>query len=211
MTKVLEVRVSPRGDNSFSSQITSAYVGELAAGGAEVTTWNLFEMNLPEFGTTAADAKMAVFSGAEQTAEQKQVWADCEQLFSTFADFDVYAFGLPLWNAGVPYKFKQLIDIITQPGWSFGFDPEAGYSGLLTSKRAFVALTSGVYKPGQSAAFGSDFAEPFIDDWLRFVGINDITVERFSPTVMTADAQADLAVHVASARAAAASLVGALS
>ncbi|NLG54691.1 MAG: NAD(P)H-dependent oxidoreductase [Rhodococcus sp.] len=209
MTKVLEIVASPRGENSYSSQITSAYVSELAAAGVQVTTWNLFEMDLPEFGTVAADAKMAVFSGAEQTPEQQQLWADCKALFDTFAEFDMYAIALPLWNAGVPYKFKQLVDIITQPGWLFGFDPEAGYSGLLADKRAFVALTSGVFKPGIAPEFGSDFAQPFVDDWLRFGGIEDITYERFSPTVMTADPAADLVGHIDSARAAALALVGA--
>lgn len=210
MTKVLEIVASPRGADSFSAPITATYVAELAASGAEVVTWNLFEMNLPEFGTVAADAKMAVFSGAEQTAEQQKLWGECKELFETFAEFDVYAIALPLWNAGVPYKFKQFVDIVTQPGWSFGFDPEAGYSGLLADKRAFVSLTSGVFHPGVSAAFGSDFAQPFVDDWLRFIGIQDITYERFSPTVMTADAQADLVGHIEGARGAATSVTGVL-
>ena len=53
-----------------------------------------------------------------------------------------------MWNAGVPYILKQFIDVISQPGLVFGFDPERGYTGLLKDKKAAVIYTSAVYGPG---------------------------------------------------------------
>ena len=44
------------------------------------------------------------------------------------------------------------------------FDPEKGYSGLLHGKKAAVVYTSGVYGPGRSSAFGSDFHSSYFND-----------------------------------------------
>jgi FMN-dependent NADH-azoreductase len=49
---------------------------------------------------------------------------------------------------------KQWIDIISQPGWLFGFTPDAGYSGLILGKKAAVIYTSGVYAPGAPLPMG---------------------------------------------------------
>ena len=66
------------------------------------------------------------------------------------------------------------IDVITQPGLVFGFDPASGYRGLLQGKRAAAIYTSGVYAPGVPPAFGTDFHSTYFEDWLRFAGILDI-------------------------------------
>jgi FMN-dependent NADH-azoreductase len=45
----------------------------------DIQTLNVFDAGaLPAFGRTAAAAKMAVFSGEEQTAEQLQSWEDAQ-------------------------------------------------------------------------------------------------------------------------------------
>ena len=53
-----------------------------------------------------------------------------------------------MWNAGIPYILKQFIDVVSQPGMVFGFDPEPGYTGLLTGRKAAVVYTSAVYGAG---------------------------------------------------------------
>ncbi|AKE88108.1 MULTISPECIES: FMN-dependent NADH-azoreductase [Rhodococcus] len=202
MTKLLHVNASARGEHSQSLAIARAFVEALAdrRPDLEVDTLDLFSADLPEFGTVAADAKMAVFGGQEQTAEQKAAWDAARAVFDRFAAADVYVFNVPMWNAGVPYVLKQWIDIVTQPGWAFGFDPATGYEGLLTGKRALAVYTSGVYAPGVPLEFGADFATTFFDDWLRFVGITDTEVVRFAPTVLTGAPDEDLAGHVAHAQ-----------
>jgi FMN-dependent NADH-azoreductase len=92
-----------------------------------------------------------------------------------------------MWNAGVPWVLKHLIDTITQPGLVFGFDPAQGYTPLLQGKRAVVVYTSGVYSPGAPIQFGTDFHAEFFNDWLRFVGVEDVAEIRFQPTALTSD------------------------
>ena len=87
----------------------------------------------------------------------------------------------------MPYRLKLYIDIMTQPGLLFGFDPQEGYSGLLKNKKATVVYTGGVYHPGSPKRFGRDFHSTFFDDWLRFIGIEDIETIRFQSNMMTAD------------------------
>jgi FMN-dependent NADH-azoreductase len=92
-----------------------------------------------------------------------------------------------MWNAGVPYILKQFIDVVSQPGLVFGFDPVAGYAGLLKNKRAAVIYTGGVYGPERGPAFGANFQQPFFDDWLRWAGISEIDEVFFQPNLAVED------------------------
>jgi putative NADPH-quinone reductase len=104
---------------------------------------------------------MAVFAGGQPTPEQSEEWQAVRAVFDRFSAADTYLFSVPMWNGGVPYVFKQWIDMITQPGWAFGFEPVAGYSGIVRGKKAAVVYTSGVYSVGASPAFGRDFHSTF--------------------------------------------------
>jgi FMN-dependent NADH-azoreductase len=206
MTQLLHVNASPRGEVSQSLAIANVFLDTYRERrpDVKVDTLSLFDDPLPVFGTVAAAAKISAFSGQTPTGEQADAWAQARAVFDRFAAADEYLFNVPMWNAGVPYPLKQWIDIVTQPGWAFGFDPATGYVGLLTGKRAIVAYTSGVYAPGVPLAFGADFHSAFFDDWLRFVGITDVTSVRLSPSVLTATPEADFEAALERARAAAA-------
>ncbi|WP_284753725.1 NAD(P)H-dependent oxidoreductase [Arthrobacter sp. efr-133-R2A-120] len=191
MPTILHINASPRDSHSGSLRLARHFIDEVQSAGDgtfEVETVNLFDAGvLPGFGRIAAAAKMAVFSGQDQTSEQMNAWEAARAVFEQFAAADAYVFNIPMWNAGVPYVLKQWIDIVTQPGWSFGFDPATGYRGLLEGKQALAIHTSGVYAPGVPAAFGQDFSSTFFADWLNFVGIEDATHVRFAPTVLNGD------------------------
>lgn len=177
MTKILHINASPRGAESKSLAIANAWLASAAkvTPGLEVETWNVFDEELPDYGTAAAAAKMNAFAGQELSSEQAEEWAKGQAVFNRFANADIYLFNVPMWNHGVPYPLKQLIDILTQPGWLFGFDMEKGYFGMLKGKRAFSIYTSGVYQSGGPEGFGKDFQSTFFEDWLHFIGIDETT------------------------------------
>ncbi|TVU64138.1 flavodoxin family protein [Paenarthrobacter nitroguajacolicus] len=191
MPSILHINASPRYSNSDSLRLARHFIDSVQAAAPEtfeLETVNLFDDGaLPAFGRIAASAKMAVFTGQDQTPEQVAAWESARAVFDQFAAADAYVFNIPMWNSGVPYVLKQWIDIITQPGWSFGFDPQQGYRGLMEGKHALAIHTSGVYAPGVPAAFGSDFSSTYFADWLNFVGIEDATHVRFAPTVLNGD------------------------
>jgi FMN-dependent NADH-azoreductase len=133
---------------------------------------------------------MAVFAGETPTGAQAAAWRAARTAFQRFAAADRYLFTVPMWNAGVPYILKQFIDVVSQPGMVFGFDPVAGYTGLLRGKKAAVVYTSAVYGPERGPAFGSDFQAPFFADWLRWAGVTDIVEAFFRPNLATEDPDA---------------------
>ena len=133
MTTLLHVAASPRRERSESLALADEFLTVYADRHPDhqVETWNLWDSALPEFGTAAAQAKMAVFAGASPRGEAAAAWRTAEATFRRFAAADKYLFSVPMWNHGVPYILKQLIDVISQPGMVFTFDPERGYTGLL--------------------------------------------------------------------------------
>jgi FMN-dependent NADH-azoreductase len=185
MTTLLHVSASPRGAASESLAIAAEFLDAYRDGhpGDQVSAWDLWDGSLPQFGPAAAAAKMAVFAGTDPAGEQARAWAEVRRAFDRFAAADAYLFSVPMWNAGVPYILKQFIDVVSQPGTVFGFDPVAGYTGLVTGKRAVVIYTSAVYGPGRPKRFGADFQEPFFDDWLHWAGITNRTSITFRPNL----------------------------
>jgi FMN-dependent NADH-azoreductase len=205
MPSLLHISASPRGAESESLAIARTFLDALADSRPEVTvgTFDLWDGSLPEFGPAAAAAKMSVFAGQAPAGDQATAWQAAERTFGRFADADYYLFSVPMWNHGIPYVLKQFIDVVSQPGMVFSFDPEHGYTGLLTGRRAVAVYTSAVYGTGRPAAFGADFQAPYFRNWLTWAGIADITEIQFRPNLATADAEAGRQAAHAAAREAA--------
>jgi FMN-dependent NADH-azoreductase len=201
MTRLLYISASPRGAASESLALAGAFLQahQAARPDVQVDHMDLFDGSLPEFGRLAAGAKMAVLAGGQPSPDEAAAWDAARAVFDRFAAADAYLFSVPMWNAGVPYVLKHWIDIITQPGWVFGFTPTDGYTGLITGKKAAVVYTSGINTPGAPLAFGNDFHASFLSDWLRFAGITDVTEIRFQPTILTATPDEDRAAATARA------------
>jgi FMN-dependent NADH-azoreductase len=144
---------------------------------------------------------MTVFGGQEPAGEAASAWARARSAFERVEAADRLLFSVPMWNGGIPYILKQLIDVISQPGMVFGVDPHTGYEHLLagSGKRAVVIYTSAVWAPGLGPEFGSDFQSTYFDDWLRWTGIDDITAIRYHPTLL-GDADAAMAAALDAAR-----------
>jgi FMN-dependent NADH-azoreductase len=189
MTKLLHVSASPRGERSESLAVAASFLDTFRAEHPDVPVehYDLWDGTLPAFGPDAAAAKMAVFAGDQPQGAAAQAWQRAVDTFRRFDAADRYLFSVPMWNAGVPYVLKQFIDVISQPGLIFGFDPERGYTGLLTGKKAVVIYTSAVYGPDRGPAFGDDFQAPFFTGWLRWAGVTDVSEVHFRPDLATAD------------------------
>ncbi len=202
MTTLLHISASPRGERSESLAIAQTFLDVYADTHPEATvqTWDLWDGSLPEFGPAAAHAKMAVFAGADPEGAQAAAWRAARAAFERFAAADEYLFSVPMWNAGIPYILKQFIDVVSQPGMVFSFDPERGYTGLVSGRKAAVVYTSAVYGPDRPPSFGSDFQAPYLRDWLNWAGIADVTEIAFRPNLATADADTGRQAAHAAAR-----------
>jgi FMN-dependent NADH-azoreductase len=189
MVKLLYVEASPRKSRSASIAVARTFLDAYRSThpADEVDTWDLWAEALPEFDGAMLDAKYAVLHGNQHTAEQLTAWDTVRRLAARFTSADRYLLSLPMWNFGIPYKLKHLIDIITQPGITFSFSPQTGYQGLVTGKPVVVAYArGGAYFPG-SGAEAMDMQKPYVEMWLRFIGFTDIRPLVVEPTLGTPD------------------------
>jgi FMN-dependent NADH-azoreductase len=202
MARLLHISASPRGAASESLALAHHFTTSLrdARPDLEIETFDLWDGTLPAFGPEAVGAKMFVFAGQTPTGEQAVAWEAVRLTFERLAAVDQYLFSVPMWNHAIPYILKQFIDVVSQPGMLFEFDPAHGYTGLLTGKKAAVIYTSAVYGTGRPPSFGSDFQAPYFEQWLRWAGISDITTVEFRPNLATADADAERQRAQAAAR-----------
>ncbi|TDB99014.1 NAD(P)H-dependent oxidoreductase [Actinomadura sp. 7K534] len=190
MSRLLHISASPRGGESESLAIAGTFLDAYReTHGDAVDHFDLWDGTLPAFGPAGAGAKMTVFAGEDPAGEQAAAWRAARGVFERFDSYDRYLFSVPMWNSSVPYVLKQFIDVVSQPGWVFSFDPEAGYTGLLSGKKAAVVYTSAVYGAGRPPAFGTDHQAPFLEGWLRWAGVTDLSTVAFRPNLATADAE----------------------
>ena len=130
---------------------------------------------------TPADAR----TDAQNTALELS-----DSLIGEIKAADVLVIGLPVYNFGVPAALKAWIDQISRAGVTFQYT-ENGPEGLLTGKRAIVAMASGGTQMGSEI----DFATGYLRFILGFIGITD--VEFVNADRLAMDAEGSIADAVA--------------
>jgi len=203
MSRLLYIKASPRGAASQSSAVADAYLAALREQLPDliVDTLDLAQEKIPDFDGDKVAAKMAVITGQNHEGRQKIAWDEITTVANRFISADRYLIAVPMWNGGIPYRLKQYIDVIHQPGLLWGLDPKRGYFGLLKNKKAVLALTSGAYGPLMpSPAFGVDHHSTYLRDWLSQAGVTDVEEIRFQPTLLNPDPEGSFKAAVAAAR-----------
>jgi FMN-dependent NADH-azoreductase len=211
MTRLLQIISSPRGEDSESNHIAATFLEAYLPGapGVEVDSLDLWDGSLPGYYGRGVEAKMNALAGRDPVGAAAEAWAEVQRVFARFAAADEYLVTVPMWNHGVPWVLKHFIDTVSQRGMLFDLDPETGYTGRLSGRRAMVVFTSGVWAPNRGPQFGTDFHSTYFLDWLRFGGITDVEVARFQPSLMGGDMDANRRAAEQQARAAAARWVSA--
>ncbi len=184
MERILYIQASPRTQRSHAIAVANVFVGAYVKKhpAVHVATINVFKDNIPAFDGEAVQAKYAIMHGAEHTKEQKDAWARIQRAIEQFMSVDRYIFAVPMWNFGIPYRLKQYIDVIVQPGLTFTVN-EKGYEGLVKGKSAFIVYArGGRYAPG-SGAEAYDLQSKYLELILQFIGIRDIRSLRVEPTL----------------------------
>lgn len=144
MKELLYIETSPRTTRSASIEVAGAFIDELTRLHPEcrVTTLNPWTMELPELSQDMLDAKYAGINGVPLTAAQQTAWDEVRRIASPFHAADHIVLAMPLWNFGVPYKLKHLIDVVSHKDVLFRFDA-SGLSGMLQTRMATVVCARG--------------------------------------------------------------------
>jgi FMN-dependent NADH-azoreductase len=193
MSNILYLTASIRGEESVSNRIGSALVERLSSGGdTSVTTRNLAANDLPFVSAERFAANLT--SAAERTPEQAQLAAIADTLIGELQAADTIVIASPVYNFGVPATLKAWADLVARAGTTFKYTPE-GPVGLLTGKKAYLAIASG----GTPVGSQIDFMSSWLTFFLGFLGIKE--VEGIAADgIMGADGEAkiDAAVRKAS-------------
>jgi FMN-dependent NADH-azoreductase len=80
-----------------------------------------------------------------------------------------------MWNFALPYKLKQLIDLVAQRDYLFAYDGKQ-YGHLLNVEKAVVVYTLGsrFLEGTRIPPSRFDHQATYLDFWLYLVGVRDV-------------------------------------
>lgn len=163
---VLHIDSSARFGGSVTRDLSAQIVAHLAP--ASVIRRDLADA-LP---LIAADWVAANLTPADQrTPEQRAALALSDNLVEELRAADCIVIGAPIYNFGIPAGLKAWIDLVARAGLTFRYT-ETGPEGLLSGKRAIIALASGGTQVGSAA----DYASGYLRHVLGFIGITDVEI-----------------------------------
>jgi FMN-dependent NADH-azoreductase len=185
MSKLLYIQASPRSKRSHCIAVADAFVEQYKQKHPddEVLTLNVFEAPIPNFDGLAVQAKYTIMHGQSHSKEELQAWKEVERVIEQFKSADKYVLAVPMWNFSIPYRLKQYIDNLVQPGYTFSYSADEGYKGLVTGKPLLVVYArGGVYSAGsQAEAF--DLQKKYTELIFGFIGFQNIQSIIVEPTL----------------------------
>ncbi|WP_277185335.1 FMN-dependent NADH-azoreductase [Caballeronia sp. BR00000012568055] len=188
---LLHVIGSPR-KRSASHQVANAFVEtwKTKHADASVDELDVWSVDLPAFDGPVIDAKYAGLEGRPLDAEQAAAWQTVRALADRFRQADVILFSVPMWNFGIPYRLKHLIDVISQKDVLFTFD-ENGLNGTLGGRKVVTIAARGVQLGPDFPPDSYDFQTTYMAMWARMVGITDIQTISVEKTLFGPEADTE--------------------
>jgi FMN-dependent NADH-azoreductase len=174
--KLLDIQSSPRGESSDSISLTKSFIEACKSENTSIVvdTLNVWQEHLPEFDYEAIGAKYKAVKHEMMTEAESKVWERIQSLIQRFQNADRIVLGTPMWNFGLPYKLKQLIDLAAQRNYLFSYDGKQ-YGPLLNVEKAVAVYTRGSrYLEGTPIPPSFDHQAPYLDFWLRLIGVRDL-------------------------------------
>lgn len=169
MANVLVIKSSILGEDGTSSKLVNEFNERWQSANPEdiVTTRDLASNPIPHLDPRTFFS--LIVPAAERTPEQAEAAHLADEVIEEFMAADVIAFGVPMYNLGIPSTLKSYFDYIARVGVTFKYT-EAGAVGLAGNKKVYVFISrGGIYTSGEG-----DFQIPYIKAMLNFVGIEDI-------------------------------------
>ena len=143
MTNVLVVKANNRPDG-ISTKMYETFMAEVAnVEGLNVTTFDVFEENMPYFGQELFNAFGKAQAGEEMTALEAASIAALTKSREALSAADVVVFAFPLWNQTIPAALQSFIDYTYGAGYSFKYNEQGQLVSLLTDKKYIILNARG--------------------------------------------------------------------
>ena len=151
----------------------------------EVVTLNVFDAPIPNFDGLAVQAKYTILHGKSHSKQEQQMWKNIEAVIEQFTSADKYILAVPMWNFGIPYRLKQYIDLLVQPGHTFSYSEDKGYEGLVVGKPLLVVYARGGEYAAGSETEAFDLQTRYVELIFGFMGFKDIRSVVIEPTLQS--------------------------
>jgi len=186
MSKLLYIKASPRVERSKSAAIADAFIESYRRKNPDdvIDTLNLFEESIPTFDGPVVQAKYVILHGREHSEEDLQAWAAVEKVIERFVSAEKFVLAVPMWNFSIPYRLKQYIDVLVQPGYTFSYSEDVGYKGLVLKKPLLAVYARGGEYLAGTEGEALDLQKKYIEMIFGFMGFENIRSIVVEPTLM---------------------------
>ena len=167
MSDILYITASMRADDSVSRSLGEKLVDRLSQSGGTVTRRDLGRDALPH--VTDAQHQANLTPAADRTPEQAELAKAGDALIAELQAADTIVIATPIYNFNVPAPLKTWADLVARAGTTFRYT-ENGPEGLLTGKKAYIAIASG----GTPVGSDIDHMSGWLKFFLGFLGITDV-------------------------------------
>ncbi|WP_296416832.1 FMN-dependent NADH-azoreductase [Pseudooctadecabacter sp.] len=166
MPHILHIDASANLTTSLSRAASAALTAQQ---GGTVTRRDLAAHPLPQIDGPWADARLT--DPATRSPEDAARLTLSDTLIAELQAADTIVIGAPIYNFAAPASLKAWMDLVARPGVTFRYTPD-GPQGLLTGKKAIVAVASGGVPVGSDI----DFLSSHLRFFLGFIGITDVDI-----------------------------------
>lgn len=160
---ILHIDSSARLQNSVSRDLSAHIVARV---GGSVLRRDLAKP-LPHIDAAWVESNFT--PAAQRSTAQAEILALSDMLIDEIRKADTIVIGMPVYNFGIPAALKAWVDLVARAGVTFKYT-ETGPVGLLSDKRAVLAVATG----GTPVGSEIDFATSYMTHFLEFLGIHDV-------------------------------------
>jgi FMN-dependent NADH-azoreductase len=189
MNRLLYIGASPRKERSRSAMVADRFLTRLRQRypALVVERLDVFDADLPLFDHDAVASRYDIIAGEAVDPARTDAWRDVKKWTDQFLSFDSFLIATPMWNFGIPYRLKQYIDILTQPGLTFRNDSNGNVEGLAQGRQAIIVAASAMPFGSLPEIDRMDFQLAYLRTWLGFIGVTDVEAVRVAGTYGSQD------------------------
>jgi FMN-dependent NADH-azoreductase len=149
---ILVVKGNNRPDG-ISTKMYETFIAEAAnIENVNITTFDVFEEDMPYFGQDLFNAFGKVQNGEELTDVEARILKAKQKTMDALSAAEIIVFAFPLWNLTIPAPLQTFFDYTLQAGFAFKYSQEGQLVQLMADKKAIILnARGGVYSTPEKA------------------------------------------------------------
>ena len=173
MSRILQIKSSPRGELSVSNQLGDELCARLQQlhPGAEHIERNLAEDPLPHI---TPDFSTGTLTPPDQRSPQQiEALKLSDSVLAELMQSDHIVVSVAMINFSIPSVLKVWIDHLLRYGVAFTYDEQGNSVGLVNGKRLYLVMARGsAYGPDRR---DWDFQSTYLEKIFQFIGMEEQT------------------------------------